>query len=482
MPMNLKDYRRVLALHRTINDTASAPNEVATALKALMRLLASYGLDEQDRDAVIAKAKEEVDKAEGRGPPPPPPPPPPDPLEEADRLNLLKVLTGLIDYYVAMTEEQRVATALWILYTHLFPRKLYLHAPRLLVTSPVEGCGKSMLMMLLEGLVACPDVADSVTPAAIYRSMQPPEDWPSDEYYPTFLFDEIHNADILRNPLMRKILNAGYLKDRKVKLVMGKTARGISVFTPMALAGIDANHILPLDLLRRCIVLDIQRSARTDLKQPIGDDFAMECALVVERLKRWEVSFPIDPPPPQIPEELGGSARDNWRPLLAIAEHLGAGAEARAAALKLGERGEHNERVILLTHIRDVFARNPTWDRITRERLLSELHNQEDSPWLEWHGLRTADARQPPQPHPLTARELVTALGRFNIKVKNIFAKGGRQTRGPSAKGWYRADFEFAWASYCTKPPPPPSSPPPPPPALPKPRARKRPSSRRRKR
>jgi len=199
--------------------------------------------------------------------------------------------------------------------------------------------------------------------------------------------------------------------------------------------------------------------------------------MFADKFRSWEITFPVEPPPPQIPEQLSGSAKDNWRPLLAIAEHLGADAQARAAALKLSEHGEPNERILLLQDIRKVFAQHPTWDRITRDRLLIELHALEDSPWLEWHGPRTADIRQQPQPHPLTARELVTVLRRFGIKIRNIFPKGGRQTRGPSEKGWYRSDFEFVWANYCPKPP---AAPPPPPAALPKPR--KRASTRRRKR
>src|SRR5262245_42877420 len=116
-----------------------------------------------------------------------------------------------------------------------------------------------------------------------------------------------------------------------------------------------------------------------------------------------------------------------------------------------------------------------------------ELHSLPESRWLEWLGPRTAGMRQQPQPHPLTADELVFVLRRFKVYIRNIFAKGGRQTRGPSQKGWYRSDFETAWANYCTKPSPAPSSPPPPPPALPepgqlKPESKSKPRNRRRPR
>ena len=111
MAMELKEHRRVLALYRRMMDPASAPNEVRKARQALLDLLASYGKTEQDIEAVVAKAQEEVARAEA---PPPPPPPPPDPMEEADRFNLLNLLLALIDHYVELTKEQRMAAALWI--------------------------------------------------------------------------------------------------------------------------------------------------------------------------------------------------------------------------------------------------------------------------------------------------------------------------------------------------------------------------------
>jgi hypothetical protein len=259
----------------------------------------------------------------------------------------------------------------------------------------------------------------------------------------------------------------------QVKRFVGREVRTFTIFAPFALAGNDALYIVPIDTLRRCIILELQRSARP-LEQAEGEGFQAQCDLLVNKMRSWEVIFPLTPPAPQIPEQLDVSARDNWRPLLAIAEHLGKGAEARAAALALSARDEVNERILLLTHIRDLFAQNPQWDRITRDELVLRLHALEDSPWLAWHGPRTGGLRQLPQPHPLTARELVFVLGRFGLPPRNLWPPGGRQGRGRSQKGWYRDDLAPVWARYCPKPPPQPSPPPAPPTALPKPRPKSR--------
>ena len=56
------------------------------------------------------------------------------------------LLMAVIDQYVSVTTEQCLFIALWILHTYIFDRRLFMHTPRLLVTGPVRGCGKSTLM------------------------------------------------------------------------------------------------------------------------------------------------------------------------------------------------------------------------------------------------------------------------------------------------------------------------------------------------
>ena len=73
---------------------------------------------------------------------------------------------AVIDQYVSVTPEQCLFIALWILHTYIFDRRLFMHTPRLLVSSPVRGCGKSTLMLLLEALVANGDRSDNVTAAS----------------------------------------------------------------------------------------------------------------------------------------------------------------------------------------------------------------------------------------------------------------------------------------------------------------------------
>jgi hypothetical protein len=68
----------------------------------------------------------------------------------------------------------------------------------------------------------------------------------------------------------------------------------------------------------------------------------------------------------------------------------------------------------------------------------------EDEPWSEFAGVR-----EDQNPHPLTQVELARMLRGFDIRSRTVFPLGGRESRGRSASGYRRDQFEDAWASYC---------------------------------
>ena len=451
MAPKLKDFRRLLQLHATLSSPTANANEAAIARKKTSEWLVKFGFAAKDYIAVLTSAEEAVRKDEeakaAAAAPPPPPPGSYDatPLDESERFPLLDLLMAVIDQYVSVTTEQCLFIALWILHTYIFDRRLFMHTPRLLVSSPVRGCGKSTLMLLLEALVANGDRSDNVTAASLYYAMDP-FDSP-----PTFLLDEGDNLDLLGNRILRAVLNAGYLMGGTVKRFFNGRPHKFEVFAPLALAAIDALNILPLPLLRRCIVVEMQRRAR-DAKplqrlntQDLG--FQQERNMMREKFSRWAANFPLNPPEPATPPELSDSAADNWRVLLAIADDLGHGAEARAAALALSEHQKEDETILLLTDIRTVFDTFHV-DRFWVEALVEALLHMPDSQWSDWRGPH-GDL----QPHKLTTRELRGVLRSFSIRpAHTIFQHGTRQQRGPSNKGWYRSDFEQAWQVYCPSP------------------------------
>jgi hypothetical protein len=447
----LKDFRRLLQLHATLSSPTANANEATIARKKTSEWLAKFGFGAQDYIAVLTSAQEAIRKDEetkaAAAAPPPPPPGSFDapPLDESERFPLLDLLMAVIDQYVSVTPQQCLFIALWILHTHIFDRRLFMHTPRLLVSSPVRGCGKSTLMLLLEALAANADRSDNLTAASIFHQMDP------FQATPTFLLDEGDNLDLLGNRILRAVLNAGYLMGGTVKRFFNGRSHKFEVFAPLALAAIDALNILPLPLLRRCIVVEMQRRARNAKPlqrlntQDLG--FQQERNMMREKFSRWAANFPLNPPEPATPPELSDSSADNWRVLLAIADDLGHGAEARAAALALSEHQKEDETILLLTDIRTVFDMSNA-DRFWVEALVEALVQMPDSQWSDWRGPQ-GDL----QPHKLTTRELRSVLRSFSIcPAHTVFQHGTRQQRGPSNKGWYRFDFEQAWQVYCPPP------------------------------
>src|SRR5262249_44581177 len=149
---------------------------------------------------------------------------------------------------------------------------------------------------------------------------------------------------------------------------------------------------------------------------------------------------------PVMPTGLNNRLADNWRPLLAIADTFGPewGRLAREAAVAFArEHHDENAQVLLLQDIRDVFDARDV-DRLFSAALVDALNNIEDAMWSEWRGLHGNQ-----QPRCLSPGELARLLAPFGVRPRTIWLL----PRGPdsrSAKGYYRAQFVQAWASFCS--------------------------------
>jgi hypothetical protein len=147
-----------------------------------------------------------------------------------------------------------------------------------------------------------------------------------------------------------------------------------------------------------------------------------------------------------MPAGFQGRTADNWRSLLAIADDLGVdyGEAARAAAVVLGsDRQYENPNVTLLIDIRTVFDMYGA-DRLgTKRELIPALVGLEESLWSEWTGLDDTAA-----PHMLTQGDIGRLLRPFRIRSKTIWPPR-RDAGTKSETGYYRSQFEAAWASYC---------------------------------
>jgi hypothetical protein len=111
--------------------------------------------------------------------------------------------------------------------------------------SPVRGCGKTTLLILLEVLVAEGNRTDNITAAAIYYHLDR-------RPRTTLLVDEGDNLNLFDNATLRSLFNSGHRRGGAFGRFAGGWSRRFSTFAPLAIAAIGMR---PLPLMRRAVVI-----------------------------------------------------------------------------------------------------------------------------------------------------------------------------------------------------------------------------------
>jgi hypothetical protein len=155
--------RRIRKLHAMLGSSNAGERE--TAHKKLVALLAECALTWNDIPEILTAA----DAATASGAPQPTPSSS-KPSSNEPEVNPLDLLLYLIERYIAVTPAERMAIALWILHCWVFDQ--FTVTPRLAALSPVRGCGKTTLLVMIEALIAYPWRTDDISPAAFYRLLE----------------------------------------------------------------------------------------------------------------------------------------------------------------------------------------------------------------------------------------------------------------------------------------------------------------------
>jgi hypothetical protein len=394
-------------------------NEAAIARERLQRLLAKYGFTWNDLPDLLAADDSDAPRSTSNNSKPAAP-------QGVPNINVLDLVARLVELYVELTPEQRMAVALWVLHTYV--HQCFTITPRLGLISPVRGCGKTTLLALLDLLAADPYRTDNVSAASIYNLL--------DRQPYTLLIDEGDNLGVLSNSVLRAVFNSGHRRGGTISRFVGGRPRRFPTFAPLAVAAIG---LIPLPLLHRSVVIKLQRaSGRVERL----DDASPVFSKVREEIQKWAstCSLSLDP---EMPPALRNRAADNWRVLLAIADDLGHGEEAREAAVALcSKRPDEDAGVALLTDIRTVFWGLGT-DRIASITLVEALIDLGDGLWADWRGLQ--DDRPPRK---LNQAELARLLRPFEIWPRTVWPAQRRLASG-SRRGYLRSQFEAAWHAYC---------------------------------
>lgn len=342
--------------------------------------------------------------------------------EPVDGRDLLNAIVEALRAHMVMPDGAVEAVALWVLHTYAYASAYV--SPLLAITSPEKRCGKTTLQTLLQALVARPLSASNITPAALFRSIE--------KWRPTLLIDEadtfMRNSDDLRG-----IINSGHSRaTAHVVRTVGDNHEptSFSTWAPKAIALIGKLHGTLAD---RSVHIELRRRLPGDVVERVRLDRLEQFKRIQRQAARWaqDMEGDLRHADPEIPDTLHDRAADNWRHLLAIADAVGFGEQARTIAVRLqGPVEDDSAGVQLLDDMATLFSRHGP--KLTTARLLDDLHHMEDRPWPEWRSGK-----------PITARQVVRLLKGYGIRPKQVRVG---ETAGVS--GYRREDFEDAFARY----------------------------------
>jgi len=118
---------------------------------------------------------------------------------------LLNELVSTVRRHVVLLAYTPEAIAFWILHAHAHSAASI--SPLLAITSPDKRCGKSTLLIFLEGVTPRSLLASNLTVATLFRAIE--------EYRPTLLVDEA-DTFLKNNEELRGILNSGHIRNGAV--------------------------------------------------------------------------------------------------------------------------------------------------------------------------------------------------------------------------------------------------------------------------
>ncbi len=345
----------------------------------------------------------------------------PEPVDGAELLNAIR---NAIRRHLALPKGAGEAMALWVLVAHT--HDTHRTSPRLAFISPVPECGKTTALSILENLVPRPLPTSNITPAVIFRVIE--------AHRPTLLIDEA-DTFLHGNDGMKGILNSGHTHATATVWrcsVDDYEPRRFSTWAPIAIAKIGK---LSDTLESRSVVIQMRRRRPEESVAPLRLEDSEAQKLLARKAARWGMDHAValGQAEPEVPGSLYNRARDNWRPLLAIADVAGGHwpETARLVAVELSGCAEDPSiGVMLLADIRGVFEVKDV-DRISSAALCTELGKMEDRPWCDY-----SDGYE------IKARQLAKLLKPFGITPHSV--RFGDRT----PKGYTLADFDDAFARY----------------------------------
>lgn len=353
--------------------------------------------------------------------------------ESVNGSRLLNEIDRTIRRFIVCEPETAQAASLWIVMTWLMD--VVKVAPLAVITAPEKRCGKTQLLDLIGKMSYRPMPTSSITPSALFRSIE--------MWQPTLLIDEA-DAFLNDNEEMRGLLNAGHTRTSSFTIrTVGDdhTPKRFNVWGAKAIAGIGKLQDTVMD---RSVTLELRRKLDCEHVERIRHAEPGLFETLCRKLCRFaeDNRETIRNARPALPDELNDRAQDNWEPLLSIADTAGGNWPeiARMAALKISrDKSQQSTGTELLEDIREIFDMKHI-DRIHTHKLVEALCEDSEKPWSTYN-----------RGKPITPAQLSRRLSAYRIVSKAI------RVDCEVKRGFEKKQFADAWERYTNISPIPPS-------------------------
>jgi len=331
--------------------------------------------------------------------------------------------------------------ALW--YAHTWVADAFYITPRLILSSPEPGSGKTRVLEVAQHLTREPEMTAGGSAAALVRMVAAgPITILMDEMDAVFASGGAGNEEV------RGMLNLGYKRTATIPKTKGDPASGFTVerlpiFAPTALAGLAGR--MPDTITTRAITVHLRRRRHDEQVEPYREAKVIRQAEPIrDALSTWMTGIGerlVEAEPP-MPPGVDDRPAEIWEPLLAIADEAGGHwpTTARAACTHfvLNQKTTPSLGVRLLADLRALFAAAGT-DRMHSADVVARLRAIDDAPWSDLNG-KPIDAQR-------LARELsVYQVSPLTFKHEGTNAKG--YVTHPTSNQVDQVGLADAWARY----------------------------------
>lgn len=334
----------------------------------------------------------------------------------SDAIDGAELLTNIADTvrrFIICAEETAHAVALWIAMSWFID--VIMVAPLLVITAPDKRCGKSLMLTLIGKLVPRPLTSSSITPSALFRSI--------DAWQPTLLIDET-DACLKNNEDLRGLINSGHTRDSAYVIRCvgdSHSPKKFSTWGAKALSGIG--HVADT-LMDRAIILELRRKLSIESVDRIRRAEPSLFDTLRAKLARFadDHGEQVRLARPDLPTSLNDRAQDNWEPLLAIATVAGGDWPkiATASAMKLcgSDDLSLSQGSELLLDIREILEQREI-AYISSAELIKALCTLDERTWSIFN-----------KGFPMTPRQLAAKLKGYGLESKTIRLGSGRTPKG----------------------------------------------------